>query len=839
MVAMDTCRVGGWVSGGWVIFRLLRASAHGVQGRHLLEMLGVAVVYLAAGGLGLKVTTVGNISPAWPPAGVALAALVVLGLSRWPGVFVGATGVALVAEAPLTAALGVGTGNTLAAVLGAWLLRRVSFDKALERIRDVVALCAGAGALCLGVSAAVGAASLVLGGQLRWELLAGGLRVWWVGDLMGVLVVAPTLMLFRRWERPRRWGEALVLAGLTTVLGGTIFFVPGLPHSAEHAATFLLFPMSAWAALRFGPRGAAAATLCIAAASIVGTARGQGPFSTGDLTQDLLVLQLFVAANAVTGLLLAAVSTERQRAVGQLQLLGTTVRGVHEGVLIAEVRGGGALRTVFANQALCTLLGYPLEDLLGEDPCALYGAQELEFRQRTRQSLLAGEPVFAEVQLLRKDGGLVSSEVLLSPVRATGEDVTHFVATHRDISATKELQARLVAAERVAAVGTLAAGVGHEINNPLAYLVLNLESAERNLVQGGMTGLREAMSGVRSALEGAERIRLIVRDLQVFSRQGNQDKGLVDLNALVPPAVRIISHALRHRARLVEEFGPVPRVTGNEARLGQVLLNLLVNAMQAIPEGNPSLNEVRVRTSTDATGWARVDVVDSGAGIPAHVLPRIFEAFYTTKASGEGTGLGLAICQQIVRAHGGELEVRSEPGRGSVFSVLLPPARVQVPTPPRPVPHASIPQAPQARRGRVLVVDDEPRLAQSMRLLLEPFHDVVTATRGGEALALVDAGHRFDVILCDLQMPETDGAAVYQHLCVHAPDQAARVVFISGGAYTPESRAFIDTVPARVLEKPVRPEVLMATVKAAMAAAEALASEPPTADVAAASGTRH
>ncbi|GHG80218.1 hypothetical protein GCM10012319_32990 [Comamonas sp. KCTC 72670] len=845
MTPMDTCRVGGWVSGGWVIFGLLRASVHGVQGRHLVEMLGLVVVYLATGGLGQKVAIVGDISPAWPPAGVALAALVVLGVSRWPGVFVGATVLALLGGVPPLSACGVGVGSTLAAVLGAWLLRRVGFDTSLERIRDVVALCAGAGVLCLGVSAAVGAMSLVLGGSLGWESLAGGLRVWWVGDLMGVLVVAPPLMLFRRWERPRRFSEALGLAGLTSVLCGTVFFIPDLPRSAAHAATFLLFPMSAWAALRFGPRGTAAATLCIAVASIVGTARDHGPFSTEDLTQDLLVLQLFIAANAVTGLLLAAVSTERQRAVGQLQLLATTVRGVHEGVLIAEVRDGGALRTVFANQALCSLLGHPLEELIGEDPCTLYGAQGLEFRQRTRQSLLAGAPVFAEVQLLRKDGGLVSSEVLLSPVRASGEDVTHFVATHRDISATKELQARLVAAERVAAVGTLAAGVGHEINNPLAYLVLNLESAERNLTQGGMSGTRDAMSSVRSALEGAERIRLIVRDLQVFSRQGNQDRGLVDLNALVPPAVRIISHALRHRARLVEEFGPVPRVSGSEARLGQVLLNLLVNAMQAIPEGNPSLNEVRVRTSTDATGWARVDVVDSGAGIPAHVLPRIFEAFYTTKSRDEGTGLGLAICQQIVRSHGGELEVRSEPGRGSVFSVLLPPARVQVATPPRPLPRVHAPPVPKARRGRVLVVDDEPRLAQSMRLLLEPYHDVVTTTRGGEALALVDAGHRFDVILCDLQMPETDGAAVYQHLCAHAPDQASRMVFISGGAYTPESRAFIDSVPTRVLEKPVRPDVLMGTVDAAMAAAQALVSdvssdgvvaEPAVASV---SGTRH
>ncbi|WP_240359811.1 MASE1 domain-containing protein [Pyxidicoccus trucidator] len=820
-----------------MIFGLLRANARTFHVRPLIEVLALAVVYFAAGRLGLSLATVGgNVSPVWPPSGVALAALVWLGPSRWPGVLLGAFFVTWLTGVPAPVGLGVAVGNTLAGVGGALLLRRAGFDSGLGRIRDVVVLCAGAGVLCTGLSSSVGPLALVLGGVLPWHELGHAVWVWWVGDLMGVLVVTPPLLALRRPKWPRRWDEAVLLAGLTTVLGATVFFLPGAAASARHAATFLLFPMSAWAALRFGAGGASAATLAIAAAAVAGTAYGQGPFSSGQRTEDLLVLQLFVAVTSVTGLLLAAASDERRRAVEKLQLLGTTVRGVHEGVLIAEVLAPGSLRTVFANEALGTLVGQRLEDLVGRDPCDLYGTQDPELTRRVRAALLAGEPLCTEVPLTRKDGSLLWSEVLLSPVRATGEDITHFVATHRDITATKELQARLVAAERVAAVGTLAAGVGHEINNPLAYLVLNLESSVRHLSEVSLPGTREALTGVRGALEGAERIRLIVRDLQVFSRQSDQDRGLVDLNALVPPAVRIVSHALRHRARVVEEFGPVPRVLGSEARLGQVLLNLLVNAMQSISEGSPTLNEVRVRTSTDVTGRARVDVVDTGAGIPAHVLPRIFEPFFTTKPTGEGTGLGLAICQQIVRAHGGELEVRSEPGRGSVFSMLLPAAPVQVSTPSRPVPCATLPGT-RSRRGRVLVVDDEPRLAQSMRLLLEPYHDIVTTTRGSEALALVAAGHRFDVILCDLQMPETDGATVYRRLCAQAPSQAERVVFISGGAYTAESRAFIDNVPNRVLEKPVRPEVLMATVDAALSDGGPLMEPEPVAAIA--GGSRH
>ncbi|QSQ22333.1 MASE1 domain-containing protein [Pyxidicoccus parkwayensis] len=838
MATIGTRRVGGRYLGGWVIFGLLRARIRAFNVRYLLEVLALALVYLVAGRLGLLVATVGsNVSPVWPPAGVALATLVLRGPSRWPGVFLGALCVNYgLTQTPLPASLGVAVAATLSAVAGSLLLRRVSFDASLGRIRDAVWLCAGAGAACTSISSTLGSLSLMLGQVLPASELAHSIWVWWVGDMMGVLVMAPPLLALRRPRRPRKWGEALLLAGLTAVLGAAIFMLSGVGLSAKHAAAFLLFPMSAWAALRFGAAGAAPTTLFIATAATIGTASGQGPFSSGHMTEDLLVLQLFVAVTAVTGLLVAAASEERKRAMEQLQLLATTVRGVHEGVLIAEALGQGLLRTVFVNEALCTLVGHSREDLVGRDPCFVYGDQEPELTRRVKSAVIKGEPLCTEVTVTRKDGSLLRTEVLLSPVRATGEDITHFVATHRDITATKELQARLVAAERVAAVGTLAAGVGHEINNPLAYLVLNLEAASRSLSEGGLPAARDALSGVRGALEGAERIRLIVKDLQVFSRQGDQERGLVDLNALVPPAVRIVSHALRHRARVVEEFGPVPRVLGSEARLGQVLLNLLVNAMQAISEGSPTLNEVRVRTSTDASGRARVDVMDTGAGIPTHILPRIFEPFFTTKPTGEGTGLGLAICQQVVRAHGGELEVRSEPGRGSVFSVLLPGAPVQVSSPSsRPV--ATPLPTSRGRRGRVLVVDDEPRLAQSMRLLLEPYHDIVTTTRGSEALALVAAGHRFDVILCDLQMPEVDGATVFRRLCATAPDQAERVVFISGGAYTPESRAFMESVTNRVLEKPVRPEVLMATVDAALSDGGALVDPEPV--VAIAGGSRH
>ncbi|RKH68227.1 ATP-binding protein, partial [Corallococcus aberystwythensis] len=669
----------------------------------------------------------------------------------------------------------------------------------------------------------LGTLGLVLGGVVSAAQWGPSGWLWWMADLLGMLLVTPVLLLRRPRRMERSW-EALLLTALTTAVCVGIFAFPRPGSGAAHALTFLLFPLMAWAALGFGLRGAALSSLSIALAAIAGTARELGPFFMVDLPyRGLVVLQLFIGITTLTGLLLAAARAERRQAVELLELLATTVRAVHEGVLICEVRESGGLHTVFANEALCALVGRRREELVGAAPGDLLASGDGGDRQRLAEALREERSLRAEVALTRPDGTRVWSEMQLSPVRANGEAVTHFVATHRDVTATKELQARLVAAERVAAVGTLAAGVGHEINNPLAYLALNLEAARRRLAAEGAAapeGVRDALSSIRGAQEGAERIRLIVRDLQVFSREGAPERGLVDLNALVPPAVRVVLHALRARARLVEDFGPVPRVLGSEARLGQVLLNLLVNAMQAIPEGDPGRHEVRVRTGTDASGQARVEVEDTGGGIPPDVLPRIFDPFFTTKGSAEGTGLGLAICQQIVRTHGGELRVHSVPGKGATFTLLLPPAPVQgavrPPSPPAVEPSMPETEAASGRRGRVLIVDDEPRLAQSMRLLLEPGHEVVTTTRGEDALAKVAAGESFDVVLCDLQMPGMDGIAVYRRLQREAPALASRVVFISGGASSPEARAFVETVAQRVLEKPVRPDVLLATVEAVL-----------------------
>ncbi|HYO57689.1 MASE1 domain-containing protein [Archangium sp.] len=795
--------------------------------RGIPETLALTVVHLAAYWLGLTQATIaGAASPVWPATGLSLAGLYLLGVSRWPAIFVGAFVAHLTsASLPVGTALAIAGGNVLEAVLGALLLRRLGFSPTLSRTQDVLALTTTA-ATCTLASALTGALGLVLAGKVSWDGMGLTAWVWWLGNTMGALVVGPALLLLARPRPETRWREALLVAVLTLAVALWSFSGGHADSPLAHAQVFLLFPLGVWAALRFGARGAAFSTLLIAAVSSWSTGAGHGPFISRaeGKAVDLLELQLFLAVIAFTGLLLAAARAERGKAVAQLKLLATAVRSVREGVLIiSELHPGEWPRLVYANESFRAMVGWSQEELVGRTLGELCGGEmEPQARRRLEVALRESGFFLGEVVLAHKDGSRVYSEMQLSPVRNADGQVTSFVATHRDVTAQKQLQAKLVSAERIAAVGTLAAGVGHEINNPLAYLMLNLDGAAQSLARGS-EGLAEAQARLESAREGAERIRVIVRDLKVFSRQDGEERAMLDVNEVVVPALRMAAHAVRPRARLVEEFGDPPGVMGSEARLGQVMLNLLVNALQAIPEGDPERHEVRVRTGRDDTGRALVEVSDTGCGMSPPVLARIFDPFFTTKPWGEGTGLGLAICQQIIQAHGGELRVSSEEGKGSSFTILLPAAEGRPEKTPPPVAPPPAPALVAPTRRRILVIDDEPRLAQSMRMLIEPSHDVFVTTRGAEALAWVSEGQRFDLVLCDLQMPGTTGMDVYSHLCAHAPDLAERLVFISGGAYTQATRDFVRSVRNRILEKPVRPDELLATID------EALAATPPAA----------
>ena len=384
----------------------------------------------------------------------------------------------------------------------------------------------------------------------------------------------------------------------------------------------------------------------------------------------------------------------------------------------------------------------------------------------------------------------------------------------------KRIQEQLLISERMASVGLLAASVAHEINNPLTILLSNLEFASEQV-----NGLIADLAGVdppfpfaeristlaaplRDAQEAAERVRLIVRDLKVFSRPEDvETRGPVDIRSALESAIRMTSNEVRHRAQLTRDYGDVAPVNGNESRLGQVFINLIVNAAQAIPEGDAANNEIRIATRMDSSGCVAIEFHDTGAGIPAEVLPHIFDAFFTTKATALGTGLGLAICHRIVAEHDGEISVKSRTGSGTVFRVVL---RAEN----RPVvePAVALPEILPTRAGRILVVDDEQMLCSAIERILGARHHVTTVTSAREALSRLGAGERFDLILCDLMMPEMTGMDLYDELQQSMADQAAKFIFMSGGAFTDNARAFLARSSNEVIDKPFRGAALRQVV---------------------------
>jgi two-component system cell cycle sensor histidine kinase/response regulator CckA len=398
-----------------------------------------------------------------------------------------------------------------------------------------------------------------------------------------------------------------------------------------------------------------------------------------------------------------------------------------------------------------------------------------------------------EVGLTRADGAVIQAEIVELEVHWEGSTAQALLA--RDITERRQLEAQLAQADRLASVGTLAAGVAHEINNPLTYVLHNLEEIERRLEPRD----RELSRLAGEAGAGAQRIRTIVKDLMLFARheQGGSRSAL-DIHELLEKAIQLGFSQIRHRARLVRDFGDVALVAGDPGRLSQIFLNLLVNAAQAIGVGDAENNEIRVSTHS-AGGEVHVRVQDTGSGIPDAVLDRIFEPFITTKSVGEGTGLGLWICHSLVTAAKGRIECETELGVGTTFTVSLPLALEELASPRAP----AGPLPARLRPGlRVLVVDDEVLIGRLIQAGLADEAEVVAVTSGREALELLQVDEAFDVILSDLMMPDVTGMELHACLEANAPHLAERMVFMTGGAFNPEDRRFLDGVEGRRVAKP-------------------------------------
>jgi two-component system NtrC family sensor kinase len=331
-------------------------------------------------------------------------------------------------------------------------------------------------------------------------------------------------------------------------------------------------------------------------------------------------------------------------------------------------------KVVFANTTAVKLLGVSRPEELRGQPIA----ELVQAGQEKALTQLSSASAPAEVRFRHRQGGQILAEVVTVFLEFYGEPAT--VCLARDISERRQLQERFLLNERMASLGAMAAGMAHEINTPLAYVLSNLNYVSEELHAlassgAGLTGDhgQEILDALAESLVGSNRVRDIISNLKLFSRVDNERHGLVQLHPLLDSCVKMAWSEIKHRARLVKDYGPVPPVQANESRLGQVFLNLLVNAAQAMPEEGGGSAEIRISTWHEE-GSVVVSIQDTGKGISEEHLGKVFDPFFTTKPVGVGTGLGLSICHGIITALGGRITVESQVGRGTTFQVFLPTA---------------------------------------------------------------------------------------------------------------------------------------------------------------------
>ena len=462
---------------------------------------------------------------------------------------------------------------------------------------------------------------------------------------------------------------------------------------------------------------------------------------------------------------------------------------------------------VWANPELARILAYEQpSDLVGVPMMRLVHAEDRAAVAARMQSAVPPAGKSRDYRFVRRDGTAIACEIAPT-VEVDFEGAKARLVVGIDVTDRKRMQEQLLLTDRMSSLGAIAASVAHEINNPLAYAHANLELAAKAIDENGSAPSPDLRDAIFTAREGIERVRAIVSDLKTFSRSDDEAIGAVDVHSVLDSTLGLAGNEIRQRARIVRKYGDVPNARGSRARLGQVFLNLLLNAAEAIPDGAPEDNALEVATRVDAAGRVVIEISDTGDGIPEAIAVRLFEPFFTTKPLGRGTGLGLAICQNILSRLGGEIAVESLTGdaRDGVkrpfrtrFRVALLAAEDSPSVATEPVPPVT---APPTRR-RILVIDDEPALLRVLSSLLGRAHDVLVASGGDEALELLERDDQFDLVLCDLMMSGKSGIDVFEEVRRAHPNLAHRFVFMTGGAFTPRARSFLESVSNECIEKP-------------------------------------
>jgi PAS domain S-box-containing protein len=794
---------------------------------YLITLAFLAIVYYGAARLGLQYASIGqSISLVWPPTGIAFAALTLLGYRYWPGIALGAFLANAATPVPLLGAAGIAVGNTLEALVAAFLLRRTAGTRPelddLRHVRTLVFVAAPLGALC---SALIGTASLWLTGALSPAALPTAIGVWWTGDVLGALVVAP---VFFTWAVPpqaqdnaRRLIEVMVLCVGTFAaaeLGLGRLFETGILPEVDYQ--YLLFPFVIWAALRFGARGASLMTLTVSALAVGHTVKGGGPFVAASAVGTLFEVAGYLGVVAVTGLVLAAaVRWERHQATKALAQSEERLRRALNAARMGTWFWSVDSNTLIWDDNLRQLYGLTPEHRIStyeEFLARVHPEDRALVTEAVRKVLEDGGDLDYEFRVLLPDGrtrwiadqGEVRRDEQGRPVYLAG------VCT--DVTERRMAQERLRQAHRMESVGRLAGGVAHETNNQMSVV---LGAADFILQRPDVPEVVRA--DVEFIRKAAERTAAVTAQLLAFSRRQILKPEVLDLNAIVtnwePVLRRVMGEDSGVTLRLGRDIG---QVRADPGQLEQVLLNLALNARDAMPRGGTITIEtyrteltgeyarLKPGTTVRAGQYAVLAVSDSGHGMDKETLSHIFEPFFTTKGVGKGTGLGLSTVYGIVKQSDGYVWVYSEPGLGTSFKIYLPVRSEAVPPSPKVL-------APvRARAGEtILVVEDEASVRYMMKRALEGVgYRVIDAGSASDALDLL-VRHRGDIslVLTDVVMPGQSGRDLADRVTDLMPD--IQVLFTSGYTDGDIARRGLLEPGAAFIQKPFTTDALVRAVR--------------------------
>jgi PAS domain S-box-containing protein len=641
---------------------------------------------------------------------------------------------------------------------------------------------------------------------------------WILGHAMGTVVITPFLLTVRSWWNARRHpgscGEAAALFFLLYVVGAIAFW-GGAGLLREYDLEYLPFPLLVWAAFRFGVHGAASANLITSGMAVLGTASGWAPFASGSSSEDMLLTWSFVNVSAVTTLLLAAVVTEGRRSEEERHKSETRYRTLIEqaadGVFSTDAEG----RLTDANGRGCDMLKLDRNAVLGLELADLTEPRDRDRVRSLVRDLPPGEAVMSSWHVRRADGGAAfPAEVSIKRL-----DDGRLQAFVRDVTERLALEEQLSQSQKMEAVGVLAGGIAHDFNNLLTAIIGHSDFALMRLSPDS-----KVRTDIEEVSKAAGRAADLTRKLLAFARKQIVEPKLLNMHQLVRGMENMLKRVLGENIELAILSGGEPwRVKADPVQLEQVILNMTINARDAMPHGGVLTIDCRnVYWSGDGTydaspgAYATLALKDTGVGMDPDTLSRIFEPFYTTKDRSQGTGLGLAVSYGIVKQAGGYIWATSEPGQGSTFRILLPRATdAEMPA----VHGESLAASPRAEEGpetggeTILLLEDEPMVRDlALEVLSSRSYRVLTAKDGEEALSISRAHpEEIHLTVTDVVLPAMSGKEVARRLRETRPD--LRVLFMSGYAEEQVVHRGVVEDDVAFLAKPFTPTALTEKVR--------------------------